>query len=917
MRKEIALALVSLLPWALITAHADQTMKTKPFVYHEDFEGTNDPVKVLDTAGGKYDSVLYYPEHAKYKINFQGITDEKAYSGKKSYKVDVTLPAAGASCDFEIPLGNIPVGSNLKFSGMIMVAEAYRANIAVLSLDFAYWPYKMDGYGFSGARNFGWNGKCAEWVKISADDLLHCAISVALRGPNLPGSFWPCEPDLAVPYLQRIRLSLSARDRNRWPGTNIVRKFVVYLDDLRIEGEIPDKEECQKQAERRWAPVREQTRKQIAEWEEAAAWAEGELKSLSGLSGEAARLKAELEKQFKKNDARKLPELQSAGTNGWMSAGTYYNLAPFYNNLKAYLANLKELSRSDVIQRLKGQKHIIYTVNPASRPVSLLAASAEKPANWVLPDTVLLPGRITDEIKITACPGEYKPASFVAHALVDLKSLKVQAGDLVGSAGKLPASALDIKAVKCWYQQRGLWSEGERVLTPELLLHDDNLVQTDHAKKISRIKFNLPEGPKHISADDPEWPNPEARKKHPEVWVADDSPVLLPVDIPAKENKQFWVTVHVLEDTKPGDYAGNIRLISDNKLLGEVALRLKVLPIKLAEPYCETSVFGGGDRFEKRYRNEVKNQIAHGITALAQFTGGPATNYSGQLERTLKIWKELGVPPSMLVVIDAPIVYGILVGRSHKGLTHIEITEDQKKRFHEEFSRCLNLMKSYEMREIALHMADERSGKELEAWLPVFDIVHQAGGKVVTSGGIGGGTFGLVGGITDIFLCENGISKRETDMWHSKGSKVWPIWNPSGGAEDFDLSRRNHGLLVWKCNCDGVTEYLYSLESGWIEAASEKGGARDGINNLVYLTTDGVIDTIQWEGYREGIDDIRYITTLEKAIKEAKHSGDKKKAEIASEAEKYLADVDVKYGDLDEIRAGIIEWILKLFTKDI
>ena len=31
-------------------------------------------------------------------------------------------------------------------------------------------------------------------------------------------------------------------------------------------------------------------------------------------------------------------------------------------------------------------------------------------------------------------------------------------------------------------------------------------------------------------------------------------------------------------------------------------------------------------------------------------------------------------------------------------------------------------------------------------------------------------------------------------------------------------------------------------------------------------TVDGVIDTIAWEGYREGVDDVRYVTTLQKAI---------------------------------------------------
>ena len=31
---------------------------------------------------------------------------------------------------------------------------------------------------------------------------------------------------------------------------------------------------------------------------------------------------------------------------------------------------------------------------------------------------------------------------------------------------------------------------------------------------------------------------------------------------------------------------------------------------------------------------------------------------------------------------------------------------------------------------------------------------------------------------------------------------------------------------------------------------------------FTYPTSDGVIDTVQWEGFREGVDDTRYLATL-------------------------------------------------------
>ena len=56
------------------------------------------------------------------------------------------------------------------------------------------------------------------------------------------------------------------------------------------------------------------------------------------------------------------------------------------------------------------------------------------------------------------------------------------------------------------------------------------------------------------------------------------------------------------------------------------------------------------------------------------------------------------------------------------------------------------------------------------------------------------------------------------------------------------------------------------------------------------------------------MDDVRYVTTLEKAIRSAPAS--KKRA--AAEARKWLEELDPARGDLDQIRGEIAAWIIKL-----
>ncbi|MCX7705018.1 MAG: hypothetical protein N2115_02005, partial [bacterium] len=451
-----------------------------------------------------------------------------------------------------------------------------------------------------------------------------------------------------------------------------------------------------------------------------------------------------------------------------------------------------------------------------------------------------------------------------------------------------------------------------RILMPELLLNDENLVQVDEEKKISRIRFNTPEGPKYLAYGEPGWQDYPDRKTQTPFWVSNDSGTLLPVDIQASTNKQFWITVKVPEEAKPGQYQGKINLISDGSTLKELNLILSVLPFKLSAPYYQTSVWvhEGANSIEKRYRNMVKNQIEHGITVLMSHLNLRDVDEFTLWEKTLKIRQEIRVPTEILLLAEHPLIYRELAGASHKGLTRIDITEEKKKRFIEGYQKYRELANSYGYKEIWFYMADERDGKELEAWLPVYELVRQIGAKSMTANHIGR-TFEIAGGKHDVFVCENGVTKKEADRWHAAGEKIWATWTPSGGVEDFEVNRRNHGLLVWKAGYDGVTEYLYGKENGWVEAASTTtGAAGDGIYNMVYLTTDGIIDTIQWEGFREAVDDVRYITTLEKLVAQAKKSGKKQKEVTA--AEKYLKSIDAKYGNLDEIRNNVIEHILKL-----
>jgi len=79
-------------------------------------------------------------------------------------------------------------------------------------------------------------------------------------------------------------------------------------------------------------------------------------------------------------------------------------------------------------------------------------------------------------------------------------------------------------------------------------------------------------------------------------------------------------------------------------------------------------------------------------------------------------------------------------------------------------------------------------------------------------------------------------------------------------------------------------------------------------HHFVYSTASGVIDTIQWEGYREGVNDLKYLTALQAAI--IAYPGS-----TATAANNWLTSLkttDLDTVDLDVIRGQMIDYILAI-----
>ena len=562
-------------------------------------------------------------------------------------------------------------------------------------------------------------------------------------------------------------------------------------------------------------------------------------------------------------------------------------------DLKSGLAALDIVLQACEAGRIQSSTYLPYVVKPITN-------------TRIVPDGTMDTGAISDTLRVVAARGDYEPASFVLTAQEDIPKLRLQVSDLTARNGKVvPSSSVDIRVVKCWYQDTGsgemeltpsesslaIKRSGRRELMPELLLKDDSLINSEAAGKRNKIKWTA--GGEYLSV---------AEKK--QGYFPRDSEELLPVKIEKNRNKQFWITVHVPEDAAAGEYEGSIALVSNDRAIGAMLLKLKVLPFTLEAPYYYSSMYyyppsptmyWYSGRDSGQYQREMENMYAHGVTDVM-------APYNIKNKKAYEIRRSAGMTSKTVFY------RGYWPGSPTKPA---ELTKLKS-----EVTKTMAFFKTYGVKDVYFYGVDEAFGKQLLMQRPAWEAIHEAGGKVFVSG-YAGSNYEAVGDIQDMFVCAGYPSREEAAKWHSKSKKIVCYASPQGGLEKPETYRKNYGLLLWQMDYDGAMTYIYHWGRDKLRTWDDPLSGMWKAHNMVYPTLNGVVDTLQWEGYREGVDDVRYMTTLLKTIHSASKNGNKEARKAAMKAQDYLAilkegDVNVSNTNMKDVRSRIVDHIMSL-----
>jgi len=311
--------------------------------------------------------------------------------------------------------------------------------------------------------------------------------------------------------------------------------------------------------------------------------------------------------------------------------------------------------------------------------------------------------------------------------------------------------------------------------------------------------------------------------------------------IPAHQSRQFWLTAHFPPGSPAGTYRGQLRfeVPGSPERQASIAIEVELLPIDLrpAEGYhsiyypSQPNAPGRANYVSpERYLAELQDQVRHGLNAVTLY-GGFAT---------LPLAQQAGMfqPPCLMHWPggDAPQQIAEARRLGFPDLYYYGVDEPNTP---EQIERC---RKEAQRRSAAgLHMMTAINGRAAQQatkdWIdrPVYNI--------------------YVFGGPDNEAARSALEKGFRPISYWTTATTWPLW-----------FRSLAGLYNRRCG------YLGSAPWAYQDFPDQRLYDPDrGIHRVSYPDEFGQpIPTLCWEAHRAGIDDVRYLEALDRAIASGK-----------------------------------------------
>lgn len=437
-----------------------------------------------------------------------------------------------------------------------------------------------------------------------------------------------------------------------------------------------------------------------------------------------------------------------------------------------------------------------------------------------------------------------------------------------------------VRVVKSWYMgtkssdhlKPTKYQLENPVLVPELIVYNDNLVIAKDDKNLLKID-KISNDSSYIDVSSPTILMPDSAKSY-------DSSVLKVNTIAPYMTKMFFINFKTT--TVASGYATyNIQI--KYKKNGEMkkfnaAIEIQVLPIHLSKSKKEFGLFYAGQlsnkwglkarlKSEQQYENELMDIKLHGVNYPTQYLGGETES---SIEYYITTRNKLGFPCDKYYFVN-----GIADAGNNK--SNFESSINMLKKIITSQTNCNSP-------QIYFYGTDGAIGRQLLDQKDSWEKIHDAGGYIFASSFRNNSIFNLVGNTLDTLLYSKiSDSSNVVKEFHSSNKNILLYGNPQSGVPIPYLYRKNYGFYLVKSDFDGAFPFAYQISfpdtysydtgilnnricltsrSGYCSAWNNFDSALFYDHMFTYPTSNGVIDTIQWEGYAAAITDTRYYYTL-------------------------------------------------------
>jgi len=455
------------------------------------------------------------------------------------------------------------------------------------------------------------------------------------------------------------------------------------------------------------------------------------------------------------------------------------------------------------------------------------------------PETVSL-----ERLEGKGAAGQRLSLAFSIQSAEPVETVSAHISELRGPSSAIPRTAAELYVVKLG-EQAGLGVyRAEPQSRPEFLVKDDRVpIRDGYVRKFKHWRHFL--RPRYF------YRAPKLRAEGPaETSLAPDRP------------KQIWLDLALPPGTEPGTYRGNIELNAD-RFTAFLPVEIEVYPFALAEANQDLFLWYKGSldwRFPQHYvtEQEMRSQLAdihaHGFrsVSLSERTRALA-------QKAIDIAEEVGFDRHLVIMPPFAEDFDQLKFRKATPLFYVS----------DEMDAHLPASISYHER---WWKAAKRYGRRTMCSLLSKSFLARLENPA---------DIGCNPEVVSLYLPEN----REAFFVHSlfaeaRRERSYFYWMTH--MEKPNLHRALAGVYLWKSKAEGIAPYCYqhrpkSPASAFNDFEDWEPGFHLGEEKRPFrhhLTTypgeSQSVPTVQWKGLSEGIWDLRYLTTITKALNEAR-----------------------------------------------